>query len=105
MWWRGRKPLRRFAVLLHARHLVITDDRDAEGIGGAYTWCDVAAEDEDAAVRDAIHELTTAEVFVQEVRNLGDASLKIEAEEVIPLGRSDPNRSTGVVFYVARDDD
>ena len=102
-WRRGGRQ--RFAVLLHARNLVITDDEDVERVGAAYTWCDVEAGDESGAIRKAIDELVNSPSYVQEVRNRDHASIRIDAEEVIPLESNQPNRSTGVVFYVAVDGD
>jgi len=101
----SRKRRRRFAVLLHAKNLLMTDDRDVECVGGAYTWSDVEGTDENAAVQQAIHELVTAEAFVREVRNQGDRNIRIEAEEIISLDGDEKNRSTGIVFYVATDEE
>lgn len=93
-----------YAVLLHARNLLITDENGVECAGGAYTWRYVAAADRSSAKKAAIESLRSTPAFVNEVRNLEEALADVEVEEILTVEREDPSRGSGVVFYVDTDE-
>jgi len=101
MW--GRRKLnedghRMYAVLLHARGLLITDDEGVERIGGAYTWRFVHSPTRESAAKEAIRSLLTAPAFVEAVRNLDE--VRVIADEVVAVDRQDESRGSGIVFYI-----
>lgn len=105
MPWRreSSEPTVTYAVLLHARNVLITDENGRACFGGAYTWRYVKASDRSSARDAAIRSLRETPAFVSEVQNLEQALSHVEAEDILEVEHEDPSRGTGVVFYIDSD--
>ena len=95
-----------YAVMLHARNLIIPSSTGEECVGGVRTWRYVHAEDEKKAVRAAIELLARNQSFLDHIRNPDDFPPSFEATKVVFLERDDllDGEGTGLVFYIDTDE-
>jgi len=108
MWWvkrLARQEGTRYAVLVHAKGVLLTDGAGGRVRGGAYAWRYVTAIDRAAAAQAAIESLRSVPAFVNEVDDLDAAIRQTSVEEVSPLHENRRGRGTGVVFYIGDDEE
>ncbi|MGK2858236.1 MAG: hypothetical protein ACSLFQ_13625 [Thermoanaerobaculia bacterium] len=97
--------MHRYAVLIHARNLLIPDEDGSDRIGGAYAWKCVDASDAESAGGLAVKLLVESSTFADEIRNTKDFPPDVVAEEIHLLKPGREGRETGVVFYVDTEDE
>ena len=96
----------KFAVLLHARPVMLLDEKGGQTSGGVYCWRAVETNEMPAAVDLAREKLLADEVFMDEVWNQADDPPRVEVEEVAELEESTDleDADSGCVFYYDDED-
>lgn len=107
-WWRREnrneaEGQRRFAVLVHARDLLVRSDDGSYLPGGVFTWRCITAENADVAAQLAIEAVVNNAAYAEEVDPASIASFAVD--EIVELQPNDEREGSGFVFYLQTDDD
>jgi hypothetical protein len=94
---------RRFAVLIHARNLLVRDESGGFSPGGFFTWRCVTTDSADSAIAAAIRAVVESEAYAEEVDHQSALASTFAADDVIELDSLDDREGSGFVFYVNTD--